>query len=290
MADKRPALGKGLSALIPDTLNMPARPQTNEVDIDLLSPNRYQPRGTPTDAGIEELAASIKTTGIIQPIVVRRVDGRYQIIAGERRWRAAQRAGLLRVPVVVKEVPEGQDQRLLEMALIENIQRENLNPMEEARAYRRLADEFHLTQDAIATAVGKDRSTVANVLRLLRLPEEVREDVAAGRLSMGHARAILALDQEQEQRNFARDIIARGLSVRETEQLVTHALAKKDTTVTPPRGEKILDVHTRAAQDKLRMALGTKVDIMRRGKGGEIRVAFKNEDELQRIYEILTED
>ncbi len=290
MADKRPALGKGLSALIPDTFNTPARPQTNEVDIDLLSPNRYQPRGTPNDAGIEELAASIKTTGIIQPIVVRRVDGRYQIIAGERRWRAAQRAGLLRVPVVVKEVPEGQDQRLLEMALIENIQRENLNPIEEARAYRRLADEFHLTQDAIATAVGKDRSTVANVLRLLRLPEEVREDVAAGRLSMGHARALLALDQELDQRNFARDIIARGLSVRETEQLVTHALAKKDAEPSAPRGEKILDVHTRAAQDKLRMALGTKVDIVRRGKGGEIRVGFKNEDELQRIYEILTEE
>lgn len=289
MADKRPALGKGLSALIPDTLNAPARPQTNEVDIDLLSPNRYQPRGTPNDEGIEELAASIKSTGIIQPIVVRRVDGRYQIIAGERRWRAAQRAGLLRVPVVVKEVPEGQDQRLLEMALIENIQRENLNPIEEARGYRRLADEFHLTQDTIATAVGKDRSTVANLLRLLRLPEEVREDVAAGRLSMGHARAILALDQEQDQRNFARDIIARGLSVRETEQLVTHALAKKDAAPAPPRDEKTLDVHTRAAQDKLRMSLGTKVDIVRRGKGGEIRVVFKNEDELQRIYEILTE-
>jgi ParB family chromosome partitioning protein len=290
MADKRPALGKGLSALIPDTLNTPARPQTNEVDIDLLSPNRYQPRGTPNDAGIEELAASIKSTGIIQPIVVRRVDGRYQIIAGERRWRAAQRAGLLRVPVTVKEVPEGQDQRLLEMALIENIQRENLNPIEEARAYRRLADDFHLTQDAIATSVGKDRSTVANVLRLLRLPEEVREDVGAGRLSMGHARALLALDQEQDQRNFARDIIARGLSVRETEQLVTHALAKKDAAPAPPRGEKILDVHTRAAQDKLRMTLGTKVDIVRRGKGGEIRVVFKNEDELQRLYEILTEN
>jgi ParB family chromosome partitioning protein len=286
MADKRPALGKGLSALIPDTLSTPPRPQTNEVDIDLLSPNRYQPRGTPNEAGIEELAASIRSTGLIQPIVVRRVDGRYQIIAGERRWRAAQRAGLLKVPVVVKEVPEGQDQRLLEMALIENIQRENLNPLEEARAYRRLADEFHLTQDMIATAVGKDRSTVTNLMRLLRLPEEVRDDVAAGRLSMGHARALLALEQEQTQRNFARDIIARGLSVRETEQMVTHALAPKPAE--PPSPAKTVDVHTRAAQDKLRMSLGTKVDIVRRGKGGEIRVSFKNEDELQRIYEIMT--
>ncbi len=288
MAEKRPALGKGLSALIPDTFNAPPRPQTNEVDIDLLSPNRYQPRGTPNESGIEELAASIKSTGLIQPIVVRRVGGRYQIIAGERRWRAAQKAGLLRVPVVVKEVPEGQDQRLLEMALIENIQRENLNPIEEAQGYRRLTDEFHLTQEAIATAVGKDRSTVANLLRLLRLPEEVRNEVAAGRISMGHARALLALENELSQRNMARDVIARGLSVRETEQLVTHELAKKDAPAAP-KAEKVMDVHTRAAQDKLRMTLGTKVDIVRRGVGGEIRVSFKNEDELQRIYEILTD-
>jgi len=289
MADKRPALGKGLSALIPDSFNAPTRPQTNEVDIDLLSPNRYQPRGTPSAAGIEELAASITATGLIQPIVVRRVDGRYQIIAGERRWRAAQHAGLLRVPVVVKEVPEGQDQRLLEMALIENIQRENLNPLEEARAYRRLADEFHLTQDAIATAVGKDRSTVANTLRLLRLPEEVRDEVAAGRLSMGHARALLALELEVDQRNLAREVLAKGMSVRETEQLVTRTLGKKTVARKPSPAAPTQDVHTRAAQDTLRLSLGTKVDIVRRKKGGEIRVSFKNEDELQRIYEILTQ-
>jgi ParB family chromosome partitioning protein len=188
----------------------------------------------------------------------------------------------------VKEVPEGQDQRLLEMALIENIQRENLNPIEEAQGYRRLTDEFHLTQEAIATAVGKDRSTVANLLRLLRLPEEVRNEVAAGRISMGHARALLALETELAQRNMARDVIARGLSVRETEQLVTHEMTKKDAPPAP-KAEKVMDVHTRAAQDKLRMTLGTKVDIVRRGIGGEIRVSFKNEDELQRIYEILTD-
>lgn len=289
MAEKRPALGKGLSALIPDTLNIPARPQTNEVDIDLLSPNRYQPRGTPNEAGLEELAASIKATGIIQPIVVRRVNGRYHIIAGERRWRAAQKAGLLKVPVVVKEVPEGQDQRLLEMALIENIQRENLNPIEEATAYKRLKDEFQLTQEAIATAVGKDRSSVANYLRLLNLPAEVRDEVSAGRLSMGHARALLALEQEQAQRNLAREIVARSLSVRETEQQVTRALAAK---ISPARNAaaKTPDVHTRAAQDKLRMTFGTKVDIVRKGKGGEIRIAFKNEEELIRVYEALVGD
>lgn len=288
MADKRPALGKGLSALIPERLDAPARPQTNDVDIDLLSPSRYQPRGKPNDAGIEELAQSIKNSGLIQPIVVRRVDGRYQIIAGERRWRAAQRAGLLKVPVVVKEVPDGQEQRLLEMALIENIQRENLNPLEEARGYRRLVDEFHLTQDAIATAVGKDRSTVANSLRLLRLPEEVRDEVAAGRLSGGHARALLALEQEQAQRNLARDVVTKGLSVRETEQLVARTLTT-GRDAPKPRTPQALDVHTRAAQDQLRLSLGTKVDIIRRRRGGEIRVAFKNEDELQRLYELLTE-
>jgi ParB family chromosome partitioning protein len=290
MAEKRPALGKGLSALIPDTLDAPARPQANEIDIDLLSPSRYQPRGTPNDAGIEELAQSIKATGIIQPIVVRRVNGRYHIIAGERRWRAAQRAGLLKVPVFVKEVPDGQEQRLLVMALVENIQRENLNPIDEATAYKRLQDEFHITQDAIAAAVGKDRSSVANYLRLLKLPTEVRDEVSAGRLSMGHARALLALDQEQAQRNLARDIVARTLSVRETEQQVTRVLSAKPPTEEAARPANVLDVHTRAAQDKLRLTLGTRVDIVRRGHGGEIRVGFKNEDELIRVYEILVRD
>jgi ParB family transcriptional regulator, chromosome partitioning protein len=290
MPEKRPALGKGLSALIPHTLDAPDRPQTNEIDIELLSPNRFQPRGRHNDAGIEELAESIKATGIIQPIVVRRVNGRYHIIAGERRWRAAQRAGLLKVPVFVKEVPDGQEQRLLEMALVENIQREDLNPIDQANAYKRLQDEFHLTQDAIAAAVGKDRSSIANYLRLLKLPAEVRDEVSAGRLSMGHARALLALDQEQAQRNLARDIIARTLSVRETEQQVTRVLSAKPRieAATPP--VKVLDVHTRAAQDKLRFTLGTKVDIVRRAKGGEIRVAFKNEEELIRVFDILVRD
>ena len=172
--------------------------------------------------------------------------------------------------------------------LIENIKRENLNPIEEAKAYRQLVDEFHLTQETVAAAVGKDRSTVANTLRLLRLPEEVRDEVAAGRLSMGHARALLALETEQAQRNIARDVVARALSVRETEQLVARALTRKDAG--PGRAAaKVLDVHTRAAQERLRLSLGTRVDIVRRAKGGEIRVAFKNEDELQRIYEILTQ-
>jgi len=297
MADKRPALGRGLDALIGDALGTGAPRQAAaplEVDIDQLSPNRYQPRSHADDTRIDELARSIQANGIIQPIVVRRDGAAYQIIAGERRWRAAQRAGLLKVPVTVRDVPDGQHQKLLVLALVENLQREDLNPIEEAVAFKQLADQFDLTQDEIASAVGKDRSTVANLLRLLKLPQEVKDEVSAGRLAMGHARALLALEHEQDQRNLARDVIARGLSVRETEQLVTHALAKKEKGDGRPGGggkgeSPKLDVHTRDAQDKLRLKLGTKVDIVRRGKGGEIRIGFNSEEELIRVYEILSD-
>jgi len=291
MVEKRHALGRGLDALIGDALEGAGRtPGTAfEVDIDRLAPNRYQPRSRTEDARIDDLAQSIRTNGVIQPILVRPMGHGYQIIAGERRWHAAQRAGLLRVPVTVREVPEGQDLKLLEWALIENIQREDLNVIEEAQAYKRLTDEFGLTQEDIATAVGKDRSSVANILRLLKLPQDVREDVLAGRLSMGHARAILALETEQEQRNAAREAVARGWSVRETEQMVTRALTHTGAPAAKKKGRapRELDVHTRAAQDKLRLTFGTKVDIARRAKGGEIRIAFRDEDELIRIYEIL---
>jgi ParB family chromosome partitioning protein len=172
------------------------------------------------------LARSIKGTGGIQPSGVRRDGSRNQIFAGERRWRAAQQAGLLKVPIVIRDVPAGQDRQLLELALIENIQRENLNPIEEAQAYRRLADEFHLTQDAIASAVGKDRSSVANYLRLLKLPAEVRDAVGAGQLSMGHARALLGLDDGQAQRNLARRCIARSRAGREPELVVARFITR----------------------------------------------------------------
>ena len=190
------------------------------MDIDRLSPNELQPRGQMDHAALDNLAQSIASSGIIQPIVVRKVGDRFQIIAGERRWRAAKIAGLQRVPVAVRDVAPGDERSLLEMALIENIQRENLNPIEEALAYRRLMDQFEMTQEAIASAVGKDRATVANVVRLLRLPDEVRAEVASGTLSMGHARALLGLAAEADQRRMARDVIARSLSVRETESLV----------------------------------------------------------------------
>ncbi len=284
MAEKRPALGRGLSALIPDTPRETAAVPDRglDVDIDRLRPNRVQPRTTMDEAKIEELARSIRANGVIQPIVVRRMDADgYEIIAGERRWRASQRAGLLKVPVVVRDVP---DERLLAVALIENIQREDLNPIEEALAYRRLVDEYQLTQEQIAEAVGKERSSVANFLRLLRLPQEVRASVSSGALSMGHARALLALPDEASQLRAGRNVVARNLSVRETEALVKKAA---QPAAAPAAAEK--DVHTRAAEERLRFALGTRVSISRRRKGGTIEIEFTSEDELNRLFEFLTE-
>jgi len=287
MLERRPALGKGLSALIPDAPE-PIRTGTMEVDIDLLSPNEQQPRLTMDDARLEELTQSIKANGIIQPILVRKDGAAYRIIAGERRWRAAQRAGLQRVPVVVRDVSHG-DKQLLELALIENLQRENLNPVDEALAYQRLAEEFSLTQEQIAAAVGKDRSSVANFMRLLRLPEEIRGDLAAGTLSTGHARALLPLPDASAQRQAAREVVSRGLSVREAEALVKRLLAQGKAASSPTRSsDSPKDVHTRAAEDRLRFALGTKVRISRRGHGGRIEVDFSSEAELNRIYEYMT--
>jgi len=294
MADKRPALGRGLSALIP-SMPPPApagAPQAmtardrdthrpTEIDIDLLTPNPRQPRVQMDDLKLEELAQSIRSHGVIQPILVRRVDDRTEIVAGERRWRAAQRAGLLKVPVVYREIP---DDQMLEVALIENIQREDLNPVEEAQAYRRLTDEFQMSQDQIAAAVGKDRATVANYMRLLRLPAEVRNDLVSGSITMGHARALVTLPDDAAQRRVAREIVAKGLSVRETEGLVRRELSP----AAPPPAKRI-DPNTRAAEDRLKVALGTThVRIVRKGDGGRLEIDFASEEELQRLYETLT--
>jgi len=291
--EKRPALGKGLSALIPDEPPPADRTGLVEIDVDRLAPSDYQPRAMMDTARLDELAASIRANGVIQPIVVRKTADGYRIIAGERRWRAAQKAGLTRVPVVVKEVT-GPDApgRLLQMALIENIQREDLNAIEEAKAYRRLADEFSLTQDAIAAAVGKDRATIANTLRLLKLPDELQNDLSAGALTMGHARAILALASEALQLRVAREVKTRGLSVRETEALVKAALEGREIDGPTPRAGRPVtppDVHTRAAEERLKIHLGTRVRIVRKAKGGRIEIDFTSEDELIRIFESLTE-
>jgi ParB family chromosome partitioning protein len=292
MAEKRPALGRGLSALIPPAPPpappaaapaaapaTPARP--TEIDIDLLTPNPRQPRTSIDEGTLEELAQSIRSNGVIQPILVRPSGSRYEIVAGERRWRAAQRAGLLKVPVTIRDVD---DANLLQVALIENIQREDLNPIEEAQAYRRLADELQLSQESIAGAVGKDRATVANYVRLLRLPAEVRNDLASNALSMGHARALLGLADEAAQRRLAREVVSRQLSVRETE-----ALVRRETAPAPAPAPKPVDPNTRAAEEQLKLALGTRARIIRKGRGGRIEIDFTSEDELQRLFERLTE-
>ena len=290
MPEKRKALGRGLRALIPDAPLADAQPDApaaagapREIDLDLLRPNPDQPRQTVEDAKLDELAQSIRTHGVIQPIVVTERDGEpgFQIVAGERRWPAAQRAGLLRVPVVVREMPRT---RRLEVALIENIQRENLNPIEEAAAYRQLADEFGMTQQQIAEAVGKERATVANYQRLLGLPGEVRADVAAGRLTMGHARALAGLSDAEEQLAVARRIRDGDLSVRAAEELVKRTATPKPEA-SPEKAPT--DVHVRAAEERLRISLGTRVRIVQRGKRGRIEISFASEDELQRLYDHL---
>jgi ParB family chromosome partitioning protein len=279
---KRKALGKGLSALLPGSDDEVARGEpstTAEVPIGSLDPNPFQPRTHLAPERLAELADSIRESGIVQPILVRPVGERYQIIAGERRFRAAQKVGLASVPVVVREVP---DDHLLELALIENIQREELTPLEEAHAFQRLQEDFHLSQEEVARRVGRDRSTVANAVRLLRLPREIREIVGSGGLQAGHARALLALERGEDQIALAREAARKGLSVREVERRVALLRAPRSRSAGPRR-----DPNTRAAEERLRAALGTRIQITRRGKGGVLRIAFGSEAELQRVYEAI---
>jgi ParB family chromosome partitioning protein len=285
----RKALGKGLSALLPEPEPAPVAPPpppapgsaepTREVAIDRLEPNPVQPRAVMGEARLQELADSIRESGIVQPIVVRPHGGRFQIIAGERRWRAAQRAGLAKVPVAVREVP---DDRLLELAIVENVQREELTPIEEAAAYQKLQDDLGLTQEQVAQKVGRDRATVANTMRLLRLPRELRDLVGDGRLSAGHGRALLALDTAEDQIALGREAARKGLSVREVEARVAHLRAPRPTVRKP------VDANTRAAEEKLRAALGTRVQIARqRGGKGLLKIQFGSEAELSRLYDAL---
>src|SRR5215212_11515170 len=246
MSTQKKALGRGLGALIPSRPVPPPPPPSApqsaafaDVPVEQISPNPYQPRKTFNDASIEELARSVKEHGIIQPLVVTKIgDHKYRLIAGERRFRAAQKAGLDSVPVVIKETMTDGD--VLQVALIENIQREDLNPIEEAYAYHQLHEEFQLTQEEISKRVGKERSTVANFLRLLRLPDPVKKLLASGQLSMGHARAILAVDSAKKQEQLAERVVKRNLNVRQTEML---AAEKSARTEQEPEKEK--DVFTR---------------------------------------------
>jgi ParB family chromosome partitioning protein len=274
----RKALGKGLSALLKDQEST-TESDPRELDVDLLEPNRFQPRQVFSEPKLEELAQSIRTHGFIQPIVVRRAGDRYQIIAGERRWRAAQRLGLSRVPVAVKSIS---DVDLLEVSLIENIQRENLNPIEEAKAYHRLSHEFGLTQEQVAQRTGKDRSTVTNFLRLLKLPKEIQQMVLEDRLSMGHARAVLGLEGANEQRAVAEKTVEFGWSVRQVEKVIAANNAPDQ-----PKKTKRVDPNVRAAMETLERSLGTRVRIVERGKKGRIEIEYYSQEELQRLYERL---
>ena len=285
-ASRKPALGRGLSALIPSARAEGPGASLRVVAIDLLDANRRQPRRRFDDTGIEELSQSIRRTGILQPVLVTREGGRFRIVAGERRVRAARRAGLSEVPVIVRDGVTDRDHLLL--ALVENVQRRDLTALEEAEAYRHLKDDFGLTQEDVAERVGKDRTTVANALRLLKLPAAVRAALEDGSVSAGHARALLGLPGEADQRRAARDVIARDLSVRETESLVKK-IAEGGAPVAEPAPPKPVDVHTRAAEERLRLALGTRVRIVRHGPRGRIEIDFGSEQELIRLFEQLTE-
>ncbi len=276
---KKKVLGRGLEALIPEAKQAENPP--NEIDIDRILPNPKQPRLVLDEARLEELAASIRENGILQPVLVRPFEKGYQLIAGERRLSAAQRAGLLKIPAMIRDVP---DEKLLELALIENIQREPLNPIEEAQAYQRLIDTTNETQEQISERLGKDRSTVANSIRLLKLPPSVRLVVAEGKLSPGHARALLASNASpSEMDRIAALIIDKGWSVRETERWAK-GRAK------PPQTPKIQDPNEAAASDRLRIILGTKVEILSKSKNsGEIRIHYYSQEDLMRLYTILAE-
>jgi ParB family transcriptional regulator, chromosome partitioning protein len=275
------ALGRGLSALIPQKEEPAvASGALAQIPLDRISANPYQPRKAFGERSIEELARSVREHGIVQPVVVTRTaENRYRLVAGERRLRAALKAGLDTVPAVIKDLPQESD--ALQIALIENIQREDLNPIEEANAYHQLHDEFGLTQEEISRRVGKERSTIANFLRLLRLPEAVKQLLASGQLSMGHARALLSLESPKKQEQLADRIVKNSLNVRQAEMIA--AAATK-----PARREKPKDVFTRDAEEKLTRALRTRVEIARQRRGGVIHIRFTSEDDLMRIFEDLT--
>jgi len=278
---KRPALGKGIGALISSATQEGGKKYFS-CPIEELKPHSQQPRKNFDDKKMAELIASIKEKGVIQPLVVRQQGDHYQIIAGERRWRAAQKAGLDRLPVVIQDVSEN---HALEIALIENIQREDLNPLEEAGAYRYLVDTFDLSQEDVAQRVGKDRSSVANALRLLRLPEKIKGLVTANQLSMGHARALLALEREEDIVEASHEILRKNLSVRETEKLVKKI--KNFNGVIKEKKNPVVDPDTLDLINELEMHLGTQVKLVNKSRGGKIEIHYHDDNELFRLVEQL---
>ena len=286
----RRALGRGLGALIasrtppraePGAQSAPGGPMA-QIPVELIDPNPLQPRGVFKAERLGELADSIRASGLLQPLLVRRAGDRYQIVVGERRWRAARLAGLAEVPAIIRPVP---DDRLLETSLIENIQREDLNPIETAHGFDRLSREFKLSHEEIARRTGKDRSTITNLLRLLKLPRDIQELVAEHRLSMGHARAILGLEDEGLQRQVAEKAASQGLSVRQVERLVKRMTATREPG---PVEDPLADPNVKAAVAELERVLGTRVRIVVRGEHrGRIEIEYYSGEDLERIYGII---
>jgi ParB family chromosome partitioning protein len=283
--NSRKALGRGLSALLGEETVKRENDEFIDLDLDLIEPNSEQPRTRFTEANLDELAQSIRANGIVQPIVVRKRGGRYQIVAGERRWRAAQRAGLHKIPAVVREVS---DDKLLELALIENIQRQELNAIEEAKAYKKLIDTVGLTQEMVADRVGKNRTIITTFLRLLKLPDGIQKLVEEEKISAGHARALLMVEDNDTRRLIAKNIIEFSLSVRETERAIKR-LSKASSTVVNKEVNVKQNANHKAAETKLRRYFGTQVRIIPDGKGtgGKIELEYYSESELDRIYQIL---
>jgi ParB family chromosome partitioning protein len=280
---KKMALGKGLGALIPDLDTVEDKPgDFFYCDIELIRPNRYQPRQRFAEDELKDLANSIKEQGILQPILVRKDGDSYELIAGERRLRAAKLAGLAQVPVVIKKIS---DSKLLEISIVENIQRENLNPIEEAEAYHRLIVEFDLTQDQAANRVGKSRSALANFLRLRQLPEPIKDSIADCSLSMGHARALLGVNTAAQQLTAWRAVVSKRLSVRQTEELIRRLKSeKKRPKVTPKTSE---DRYFSDLAQALSRHYGTKVVIRKSGQRGKVEIEFYSNDDLDRLIGLL---
>jgi ParB family transcriptional regulator, chromosome partitioning protein len=286
MATKRMALGKGLGALIPGFGEEESR-TILYCGIEEIIPNRSQPRKHFDESKLQELAESIKEKGILEPLIVRRVDQGYELIIGERRWRAAQKAGLKEVPVLVKEI-EGRE--VLELSLIENLQREDLNPIEEAEAFKRLTEEFNISQGELSTRIGKDRTTITNTLRLLKLPLKVRNQLLQNRITSGHARAILSLGTREKQEELSALIIQKGLSVREAEALAKRWSEKQKKVPTPTKRGSDLESQMISLQDSLRRHLATKVYIRQKGRKGKIEIEYYSPEDLERIIETILGD
>lgn len=277
----RKALGKGLSALIPEAEDLEGAGAFFHCPVEAIEPNPFQPRKTFGENELDELVASVREKGILTPLLVSKTDKGYRLIAGERRWRAAQKAGLERVPVVVRESSPVES---LELALIENLHRKDLNPIEEALAYQRLLEDAHVTQEELAKRLGKERATITNTLRLLKLPRIIQQDVVEERLTMGHGRALAGLKSRELQLEVRDDILRKALSVRQTELLVK----RKETRRGPTKRTKQVDSYLQSLEENLKRRLGTKVEIARRGKQGRLSIFFYSDDELDRLLEILT--